>query len=51
MSNKRFGMAFLGLALSLSGQTLKKVGTIDLPDSKGERFDYLTMDQEDHYLL
>jgi hypothetical protein len=44
-------VAFVGLALTLSGQTLKKIATIDLPDPKGQRFDYLTMDQEDHYLL
>ena len=51
MSNSRFGVAFLGLALSLSAQTLKKIATIELPDPKGQRFDYLTMDQEDHFLL
>src|SRR5882762_7636250 len=33
------------------GQTLKQIATIDLPGPKGERFDYLTMDDEDHYLL
>jgi len=33
------------------GQALKKVGFIDLPGPKGQRFDYLTMDPEDHYLL
>src|SRR6478672_4698514 len=32
-------------------QALKKIGVIDLPGPKGERFDYLTMDDEDHYLL
>lgn len=51
MSKSRLGVAVIGLVLSLSGQTLKKVAVIDLPDPKGERFDYLTMDQEDHYLL
>jgi DNA-binding beta-propeller fold protein YncE len=35
-----------GLAASL-----KMVGTIDLPGPKGQRFDYLTTDAEDHYLL
>src|ERR1700676_4395089 len=39
-----------GLAL-LPGQTLKKIASIDLPGPKGQRFDYLTMDDEDHYLL
>jgi hypothetical protein len=34
-----------------SGQTLKKVAAIDLPGPKGQRFDYLTMDDEDGYLL
>jgi DNA-binding beta-propeller fold protein YncE len=32
-------------------QTLKQIATIDLPGPKGERFDYLTMDDEDHWLL
>jgi DNA-binding beta-propeller fold protein YncE len=35
----------------LQGQTLRRIATIDLPGPKGERFDYLTMDDEDHYLL
>lgn len=35
----------------LQAQSLKKVGAIDLPGPKGQRFDYLTMDDEDHYLL
>ena len=30
---------------------MKQIGTIDLPGPKGERFDYLTMDEEDQYLL
>jgi DNA-binding beta-propeller fold protein YncE len=33
------------------GQTLKRVAAIDLPGTAGERFDYLTIDYEDHYLL
>jgi YVTN family beta-propeller protein len=47
-------MRLLGLfaiSLSLSGQTLRQVASIDLPGPKGERFDYLTIDPEDHYLL
>src|SRR6266852_1770921 len=44
-------VAFLALTVCLPGQTLKKVGVIDLPGPKGERFDYLTMDDKDHYLL
>jgi DNA-binding beta-propeller fold protein YncE len=42
------GAVFPGQTL---GQTLRKVGFIDVPGPKGQRFDYLTMDPEDHYLL
>jgi DNA-binding beta-propeller fold protein YncE len=45
------GIATVVLGHSLLAQTLKKVATIDLQGPKGQRFDYLTMDQEDHYLL
>ena len=31
--------------------TLKKIATIDLPGPGGKRFDYLTIDNDDHYLL
>ena len=44
-----FGL-FIALVVA-QGQALRKVGAIDLPGPKGERFDYLTMDDEDHYLL
>jgi hypothetical protein len=30
---------------------LKKVATIEMPGPPGKRFDYLTMDYDDHYLL
>ena len=30
---------------------LKLFGTIDLPGPRGQRFDYLTIDYDDHYLL
>src|SRR6266571_8425472 len=43
-------LAFRAVAL-LPGQTLKQIGVIDLPGPKGQRFDYLTIDDEDHYLL
>lgn len=48
-----FSIAFVVLALGadLWPQSLRKVGTIDLPGPKGQRFDYLTTDDEDHYLL
>ena len=38
------------LICSAEAQTLKKVASIDLPGPKGQRFDYLTMDDEDHWL-
>jgi len=41
----------LAFVCCLRAQTLKQIATIDLPGPKGERFDYLTMDDEDHYLL
>lgn len=44
-------VAMLGLSACLSGQALKKIAVIDLPGPKGERFDYLTVDEDDHYLL
>lgn len=31
--------------------TLRKIAAVDLPGPKGKRFDYLTIDREDHYLL
>jgi DNA-binding beta-propeller fold protein YncE len=43
--------ALVVFTATLQAQSLKKVGTIDLPGPKGQRFDYLTMDDEDHYLL
>src|SRR6266852_2042022 len=43
--------AVLILVCCMQAQTLNQVATIDLPGPKGERFDYLTMDDEDQYLL
>ena len=34
-----------------SEHTLKQIATIDLPGTAGKRFDYLTIDYKDHYLL
>jgi DNA-binding beta-propeller fold protein YncE len=45
----------LGLVLSLGAQTgaptLRKVASFDLPGPGGKRFDYLTIDNDDNYLL
>src|SRR5436853_5506448 len=34
-----------------TGQTLNKITAFDLPGPAGKRFDYLTIDQDDHYLI
>ena len=36
---------------SASGQTLRQVAKFDLPGPGGKRFDYLTIDDDDRYLL
>jgi DNA-binding beta-propeller fold protein YncE len=40
-----------GLFTQSSAPTLKKVSEFDLPGPGGKRFDYLTIDSDDHYLL
>src|SRR5215471_19895211 len=44
-------LLFVLFAQSGFGQTLKQVATIDLPGPAGKRFDYLTIDSDDGYLL
>jgi len=41
----------LSLVALAAGQTLREVAKFDLPGPPGKRFDYLTIDPEDHYLL
>jgi DNA-binding beta-propeller fold protein YncE len=38
-------------AAQSSGPTLKKIAEFDLPGPVGKRFDYLTIDTDDHYLI
>src|SRR5207248_11745076 len=38
-------------ATEASGQTLKQVTKFDLPGPGGQRFDYLTIDADDRYLI
>ncbi len=52
----RFGISvFLLLSgfcsANLFGQTLKRAAQFDLPGPGGKRFDYLTLDPDDHYLI
>src|SRR5437762_8798054 len=47
-------VAFLGnlmLTTLVLAATLKSVSSFDLPGPAGKRFDYLTIDYDDHYLL
>ena len=44
-------VAVLGAALLISHDSLRKIAVIDVPGPKGQRFDYLTIDAEDRYLL
>jgi DNA-binding beta-propeller fold protein YncE len=44
-------VAIIVLACGLKAQTLKQIATINLSGPLGQRFDYLTMDDEDHWLL
>jgi len=45
-------LALAGLfSPNASGQTLRHVTKFDLPGPGGNRFDYLTIDEDDHYLL
>ena len=39
------------LSMTAFGQTLNQVAKFDLPGPAGKRFDYLTIDDNDHYLL
>jgi YVTN family beta-propeller protein len=41
----------LGFAANLAAGELKRVATIELPGPSGVRFDYLTIDYDDHYLF
>lgn len=44
-------LASPGEVPQLSAATLKKVAEFDLPGPLGKRFDYLTIDPDDHYLI
>ena len=43
--------ALSGATEKSSAATLKKVAEFDLPGPAGKRFDYLTIDADDHYLI
>ena len=50
MSAFILGLGTSGVAQT-AGRTLKKITAFDLPGPPGKRFDYLTIDEEDHYLI
>src|SRR5207248_2355466 len=41
----------MGVSSGTAAQTLKQIEKFDLPGPGGKRFDYLTIDDDDHYLL
>src|SRR6195256_1117396 len=43
--------SWLAISCCAFPQALQKVASIELPGPTGQRFDYLTVDEEDHYLL
>src|SRR5712691_5738116 len=46
-----FLLGITGTGLGQTGSTLKKIAAFDLPGPAGKRFDYLTIDEDDHYLI
>src|SRR6184192_4061578 len=50
MSAFILGLGTSGVAQT-AGRTLKKITAFDLPGTPGKRFDYLTIDEDDHYLI
>ena len=44
------GIGTLGVSQTAKS-TLKKITSFDLPGPAGKRFDYLTIDEDDHYLI
>jgi hypothetical protein len=50
-TTKHLVLIFLLITTMGFGATLKPLSTIDLPGPGGKRFDYLTIDYDDHYLL
>jgi len=43
--------ALVGSSTCARGQALRQIAKFDLPGPEGKRFDYLTVDDEDHFLL
>src|SRR5437660_2207077 len=50
MSAFILGLGTTGVAQT-AGRTLTKITAFDLPGPPGKRFDYLTIDEDDHYLI
>jgi len=51
MSHVRWTILFCLVGAMASAETLRQIAVIDLPGPAGRRFDYLTIDYDDHYLL
>src|SRR6202795_5317641 len=46
-----FLLGITATGVGQAGPTLKKITAFDLPGPVGKRFDYLTIDEDDHYLI
>src|SRR5215469_5233917 len=46
-----FLAVYVLVGVSVGGQTLRRVAAFDLPGPAGKRFDYLTIDPDDNYLI
>jgi len=44
-------LGFGTMGIAQTRPTLKKIAAFDLPGPAGKRFDYLTIDEDDHYLI
>jgi len=51
MFRARWAILVCFVAAVASAETLRQIAAIDLPGPPGKRFDYLTVDYDDHYLL
>jgi len=49
--SSRFCLVVILCSSLVFGQALKEIAKFDLPGAPGKRFDYLTIDEDDQYLI